>query len=125
LYGGGSGSGSVGTQGIIIFTYNASVTYASSVSETATATDAVTGGFTYPSSVSETATATDDILGGFGYSRSVAEAAAASDLPTPSSTFNGDISESATATDTITSTLQWTPIDDGQTPNWQNINTTL
>jgi hypothetical protein len=86
---------------------SAVLTYISSLSETSAATDAASAVLTYISSLSETSTATDTVdAPGSTFNPSLSETSTATDtVDAPGSTFNPSLSEAATATDAVAGTL--------------------
>jgi hypothetical protein len=80
----------------------AASTFNAPVEETATATDAISGGFLYVSTVADSATATDVITNaGSIYNAPVADLATATDLILGLAAFSSALAETATASDSI------------------------
>jgi hypothetical protein len=103
------------------------VTLNAATAETATATDiAEAVKFTlYTASVDEQASAVDVLVvapSTFGVS--VAEVAAALDALGTRAVYRAQFVDSVTALDEVLGRYLWNPIDDSQTPNWQNVNNT-
>ena len=113
-----------------------------SVSETATGADAISASGLFGVFFSDTATGADSIsaTGSFGvffsdtatgadafavagstFSASFSDTAQALDTPTADGTFNVSFSDAGAITDLVAGNYLWTPIDDSQTPNWQNV----
>jgi hypothetical protein len=121
------------------------VAFPASIAETATATDAVQSVTIFVGAIDELATGTDAVaaLVGFAaqiletttatdvtlvapsvYGAQVAEAVTALEALFPSGIFNVQFVDSATVLDAVIGAYLWTPVDDNQTPSWQNVNNT-
>jgi hypothetical protein len=55
------------------------------------------------------------------FSVSILDTAQALDTPTAGGTFNVSFSDAGAITDLVAGSYLWNPIDDSQTPNWQNV----
>jgi hypothetical protein len=74
--------------------------------------------------VLEEAVATDEAtVAASTFSASVSETATALDRLLAFATFISVLSDGAVTADAVVSRFLWIIIDDGQTPNWQNIST--
>ncbi len=112
--------------------------------ETVTVSDAASATAGFGSGISESAAGADttSVLAGFGvlayeeavatdeatviastFSASVSETATALDRLLAFATFISVLSDGAVTADAVASRFLWIIIDDGQTPNWQNIST--
>jgi hypothetical protein len=77
--------------------------YADSVTEAATAADAVSVVAVFAASDTEAGTATDTVAATAVFAASVSEAAAATDAPSATAVLNDSVTEAGSATDTVTS----------------------
>lgn len=115
------------------------------VNESATATDVVASSAVFLGAISEAATGSDDASTNVYFFAVVPEIATATDSLTAVATFNAFSAETVTATeninapgsiyntavlvavtitDNVIGAYLWNPIDDNQTPSWQNVTDT-
>jgi hypothetical protein len=91
-------------------------------SDTATGADSISATGSFAVSFSDTATGTDAfVVAGSIFGASFSDTAQALDTPTAGGTFNVSFSDAGAITDLVAGNYLWTPIDDSQTPNWQNV----
>lgn len=91
-------------------------------SDTATGADSISATGSFAVSFSDTATGADAFaVAGSTFSASFSDTAQALDTPTAGGTFNVSFSDAGAITDLVAGNYLWTPIDDSQTPNWQNV----
>lgn len=103
-------------------TPSSQVVFLGATSETATATDDAATSVLFFAIVPETTAATDDLTAKAVFSALAAEAATATDdINAPGSTYNTAVLVAVTITDGVIGAYLWNPIDDSQTPNWQNV----
>jgi hypothetical protein len=102
---------------------NARGAFSSALLEVATGTDVAAAIVAFTTQVLETTTATDvTLVGPYIYGARIAEAATALEALFPAGVLNVQFVDSVTALDTVLGAYLWNPIDDNQTPNWQNVN---
>lgn len=100
----------------------AASTFNTSFLDTAAGTDAVSVSVTFGAAFSDTATGTDaPAVAASTFNASILDAAQALDTPTAGGTFNVSFSDAGAITDLVAGGYLWNPIDDSQTPNWQNV----
>jgi len=95
-----------------------------SVNEAATSTDSISSSVLFLVLVLEATTADDALTSSATLSSAVAENATSTDGLFAGLTYNSAVLVAVTATDGVVRFLLWEPVDDGQTPNWQNVNNT-
>ena len=101
----------------------AQMIFATAVSELATGTDALSALVIFVSSVSETASVLDTpSVAASIFNVSLSELASGLDaVDAAGSIFNVSFSASGTIADLVVGGYLWNPIDDSQSPNWQNV----
>jgi hypothetical protein len=91
-------------------------------SDTATGADATSAAAAFSVVFSDTATGADTpAVAASTFNVSILDAAQALDTPTAGGTFNVSFSDAGAITDLVAGSYLWNPIDDSQTPNWQNV----
>jgi len=91
-------------------------------SDTATGADSISATGSFGVSFSDTATGADTpAVAASTFNASILDAAQALDTPTAGGTFNVSFSDAGAITDLVAGSYLWNPIDDSQTPNWQNV----
>lgn len=105
-------------------TNSAALNAGAAVSESAAALDAGSSLAVFGGQIAELVIGLDAALvAASTFSASASEIAQARDfLNAPGSIYNVSMSESANLSDSFVGSYLWNPIDDTQTPNWQNIN---
>jgi hypothetical protein len=91
-------------------------------SDTATGADAVSVSVTFGAAFSDSVMGADTpAVAASTFNASILDAAQALDTPTAGGTFNVSFSDAGAITDLVAGSYLWNPIDDSQTPNWQNV----
>jgi hypothetical protein len=101
---------------------SARASFAAFFSDTATGADAVSVSVTFGAAFSDSVMGADTpAVAASTFSVSILDTAQALDTPTAGGTFNVSFSDAGAITDLVAGSYLWNPIDDSQTPNWQNV----
>jgi hypothetical protein len=101
---------------------SAGASFGAFFSDTATGADAVSVSVTFGAAFSDSVMGADTpAVAASTFNASILDAAQALDTPTAGGTFNVSFSDAGAITDLVAGSYLWNPIDDSQTPNWQNV----